>query len=402
MEKLSASSDPSPHRRSSRANPRKAVLAAGLSLLFPALAAQAGGTITFGEDKSVSIGLGMRSSFTHDKVDGAGSDTSSTDFNLESVRLYTSASLNKYIKGTFNTERKEDSSGADKVTVIDAYGQFEFMPEFNIWFGRMLPPTDRANLDGPYYLFAWDYPGVVSNYYSLNTGRDNGVLAWGKVLDNKIVYSVGAFEGRRSKTGGTALASNNNHLMYAGRVAFNFLDPEPAPAYYTGSSYYGAADIFTVALVGMYQANAVGAVGGAKDDYFVYSSDVLFEKKLGDAGVATLEGAYYKYDYNKDAFAADPGDKGNGISAPGNAYLIGAAYLIPTQVGWGKFQPYARYQKLNADADNADKKKWDIGLNYIIDGPNAKISVAYSKEDDDSASGTVTDKKFLVGVQLQF
>ena len=86
--------------------------------------AHAGGTISFGEDKSVSIGLGMRTSLTN--TDNGTS--TATDFNLDSIRLYMGASLNKYIKGTFNTEK--DSN--DNVRVIDAIGQFEFSDGFNI------------------------------------------------------------------------------------------------------------------------------------------------------------------------------------------------------------------------------------------------------------------------------
>ena len=31
------------------------------------------------------------------------------------------------------------------IKVLDGYARFEFKNEFNIWVGRMLPPTDRSN-----------------------------------------------------------------------------------------------------------------------------------------------------------------------------------------------------------------------------------------------------------------
>ena len=71
---------------------------------------------------------------------------------------------------------------------MDAIAQFEFMPEFNVWLGRMLPPSDRANLYGPFYALPWSYPGVASNYPNLAVGRDNGAprsvapLAWTHAL----------------------------------------------------------------------------------------------------------------------------------------------------------------------------------------------------------------------------
>jgi hypothetical protein len=216
----------------SRYQARAAAVTAATLCSLAAGSAIAGGTISFGEDKSISVGFGMRTSYT--SIDnGAPNLTSrSSDFNLDSIRLYTSASLNKYIKGTFNTERTATGAlgpnDTGTVRVMDAYMQFEMMPEFNIWAGRMLPPSDRANLDGPYYLLAWAYPGVVSNYPNKAVGRDDGVLMWGKVMDKKVVYSVGAFEGR-NRTGVTT-SNQKANLLYAGRVAVNFWDPEPAPA----------------------------------------------------------------------------------------------------------------------------------------------------------------------------
>jgi hypothetical protein len=342
------------------------------------LDAHAGGTISFGEDKSVSIGLGMRTSLT--RMDD-GTDTT-TDFSLDSIRLYMGASLNKYIKGTFNTEKASD----DSVKVIDAIAQFEFSDGFNIWAGRMLPPSDRANLDGPYYMFAWYYPGVVSQYPNRLVGRDDGATVWGKLLDKKLVYAVGAFEGHDRHI----LGGSDSHLLYAGRVQYSFWDPDPAPAYYTGSTYFGGAEILDLAVAGMFETDGVVNGIGQKGDYTGYNADALLEHKLG-GGVATLEGAYYKYE------SSDLIDVG-GITQ-GKGWLAGAAYLIPAQIGWGKFQPYVRYQHFDADLTNITSKQTDIGLNYIIDGHNARLSATYAKNEATAAPDV---KSFVVGLQLQF
>jgi hypothetical protein len=356
---------------------------------FATGSAIAGGTISFGEDKSISVGFGIRTSYTSISDGAPNGSSRSSDFSTDSIRLYTSASLNKYIKGTFNTERKSDGT----IQLMDAYMQFEMMPEFNIWAGRMLPPSDRANLDGPYYLLAWAYPGVVSGYPSIAVGRDDGLLAWGKVMDKKLVYSVGAFQGRNRDL---ALTSNQkDSMLYAGRLAINFWDPEPAPAYYTGSTYYGAADILTLGLVFQNQKDGVGS-STVSDNYKAYNADLLMEKKLS-AGVLTLEGAYYKYDFGLAAAAADVSTAGT--VAPGKAILGGAGFLLPTKIGIGQFQPYYRYQKFDADGALTDSKQHDFGLNYIIDGPNAKISGTYTKLERTALPDT---KMFVVGAQLQF
>lgn len=361
-----------------------------------ATAAHAGATISFGEDKSISVGLGLRTSYTSAE-DGSPSGTSrSSDFELDSVRLYVNASLNKYIKGTFNTEKNADES----IKVLDAYAQFEIMDEFNVWAGRMLPPSDRANLDGPYYLNAWSYPGVVSQYPAKFAGRDNGVTVWGKLADKLVTYSVGAYEGHNNVAGAS---SEDDNLLYAGRLQFDFWDKGLDPAYYTSSTYYGSKDVLSVAVAAMYQKDGVGTAAVA-GDYMAWNIDALLEKKLDGGAAVTLEGAYYDYDTDDTADVApgfggaDATDNVGGITQ-GDGYLVGAAYLFPAQVGWGKFQPYLRYQKYDNDLTDVDSKQYDYGVNYVMDGHNARISATYTRNETD---GSEDLDKFVVGLQLQF
>jgi hypothetical protein len=261
---------------------------------------------------------------------------------------------------------------------------------------------------------AWSYPGVVSNYPQLAVGRDNGALIWGKPLDGKLVYSVGAFNGHNR---GAGLSNDSNKLLYAGRLAINFWDAEPAPAYYTGSTYYGSNDIFTLALVGQTQSNGVGTTA-APGNLKIWNADLLVEKKLSGGYVPTLEGAYYKYSLSDklDCNSGEPGSPvcpvvGAGVNSTdniggqvaGKAYLLSGALLFPTKVGWGQFQPFVRYQKFNRDVSSTSNKATDIGVNYIIKGQNAKISAVYTQFDDTRrAPGTEKQKQFLVGMQLQY
>ncbi|SNR69373.1 short chain amide porin [Methylobacillus rhizosphaerae] len=370
--------------------------AVAASAALPSMSSQAAGTITFGEDKSISIGLGVRTAFTSVKDGAPNGSSRSKDFDVDDARIYINASFNKYIKGTFNTYTTTSAAdGQDSIRTLDAYLQFEFMDEFNIWMGQLLPPTDRANLDGPFFLNAWSYPGVVSRYQNKFVGRDVGVTVWGKLLDKRLVYSVGAYEGNRASSfTGAASPNRSDNLMYSGRIQYDFWDAGNDPAYYTSSAYYGK-DVLSVALVGMYQKDAVGAIG-ASDDYLAYNIDALLEKKF-TAGVLNLEGAAYKYDFSNTAVNADP----DGAKS-GKAYLGLVSWMFNDTIGWGKFQPYARYQKFTAESGtlfNPDVKEYDLGLNYIIDGHNARISTVYTKTKTENASDI---DKFTVGLQLQF
>lgn len=349
-------------------------------LLCAAGAAQAGGTISLGDDKSISLGLGLKTSYTSTE-DAAPDGGRSSDFNLDSARLYMNASLNKYVKATFNTEKDAN----DNVKVLDAFGEFQFMPEFNIQMGRTIIPSDRANLSGGYYLPAWDFAGVGSQAYSKFASRDDGALVWGKVFDKKLVYSAGAFQGRR----GTSNESDS--MLFAGRVAYNFWDPEPAPAYLTGSTYYGSANILTLAFWGQQQKNGVGSAA-VKDDYSTWGTDILLETKLG-IGVFTAEGGYSDYGWSTASATAD-----GTINGPGKSGIVSLAYLFPQQIGWGKFQPVYRYQTFNPDT-GADRKVSDYALNYLIDGSNARLVATYRTDKIDGAN---TIDSFILGLQLQF
>jgi len=395
--------------RTARVHSSRKLLAAAIgSALILASQAHAGATVNIGPDQSVSVGFGLRTSFTSAEDGAPDGKSRSSDFELDSIRLYMGAQLNKYIKATFNTEKQGDGT----IQVIDAIAQFEPMDEFNVWIGQMLPPSDRSNLDGPYYMLAWNYPGLVSGYPNYAVGRDKGVLAWGKVADKKLVYSVGAFEGHNNQP---TLSSASDNLLYAARLAINLWEPELAPAYYTGSTYFGAANIFTIGLVAQHQSDGVGTITD-KGDYNGYNVDVLFETKDTGSGSVTLEGAYYKTDTDDTVDATD-GSKNSGGLTQGKSYLLGAAYLFPQQVGWGKFQPYARFLKFDRDKVvgigssavpeqySGDFKQYDIGVNYVIAGPNAKISATYTEfkaGDDNPVADNKDTNQFVIGVQLQF
>lgn len=374
---------------------KKSLLATAVSaaLLLPAMSAQAGGTISFGEDKSLSVGFGMRAGYSSVE-DAAANGSRSNDFTLDSARLYLSGSFNKYIKGMLNTEK----SNGESWEVIDANVQLQMTPEIAIWAGRFLSPSDRANMAGPYYSMGGGYWSNIASRYGWNggiIGRDEGVAIVGSAMDNKIGYSFGAFEGQnifrfsgvnaQSQSSAAAKTLNaDDKLMYAGRVQIDFWDAEPG--YYGTGNYFGAADILAVGIAGRQKTD--GAISLTKaGDYTSYSADFLLEKKDVGPGTASLEAAYYDYDTD-----------GVFLSEQGKAYSAGAAYLFNEPIGWGKFMPFVRYQTFKPDT-NIDVKKYEVGTNYVIAPYNALISAIYSDTKTDGASSV---NAINVSMQFQF
>lgn len=373
-----------------------------IATAFPAMQANAGATISFGEDKSITAGFGFITSYLSQEDGAANGSDRSNDFRLNSARLYLSGSLNKYIKGMLNTERSGPTdlnfqAGANGATVevIDANVQLQITPEIAIWAGRFLPPSDRANMAGPYYSSGGGggYWANISSRYGWNggvIGRDEGVAVVTSFLEDKLAISFGAFEGdnifRLSGVGAQSeTAGDKDRLMYAGRIQVALWDSEPG--YYGTGNYFGAKDILTVGISGKQKTDGVVSSTNVVGDYTNLSIDFLMEKKNVGPGTLSLEAAYYDYDTD-DAILDEQGD----------AYYVGAGYLFNKQIGWGKFMPFARYQEFDAD-DNIKTERMDFGVNYVMAPYNAIISAEYQKTEVTGASDT---DAVLISMQYQF
>ncbi len=355
-------------------------LSAGLLTVGSALA---GATFKIDDTKWLSIGAGIRSSFSAVEAGAPHATNSawSNDFHLDNARIYLNGQVHENIKFEFNTESRANPDGNGTTTedffLLDAIVKFEFSDMVNIWVGRQLVPSDRAELNGPFYHSTYEFnktpffPNDQGSFTAGKYGRDDGINLWGALTDDKkLTYVVGVFNGT---TGGP---DQDDHLLYAGRVSYNFLNVEKNPGYYTSSTYYGnAGDILTVAFAAQWEEDAVGTAGSA-GDFFGYSVDLLGETTLGNGAVVTVEGQFKKFELTDGASALANG----GPMFEGDAYTGTALYLMPGKVGIGQLQPYVRYTA-NEGETTANRDEYEAGLNYIIDGHNARISLMYQYGD---------------------
>ncbi len=362
-------------------------IALGLALASAPLlstAVHAGATIKIDDTKWVSVGAGLRTSFTSVEDGAPNGNDRSKDFQIENMRLYINGQIHQNIKLEFNSERSTDSAGDENIRVLDAVAKFEFSDLVNIWMGRFLPPSDRSNLDGPYYLNTWSFP-MPQAYPAIFAGRDNGVAFWGRVNGGQFKYQVGAFEGKG--TSGSTPPNQEDKLLYAARATYNFWNPEPG--YYNNSTYYGAMDVLAIGLAYQTQSDAAGTSANPTD-FTGWSIDGLLEKKLGNGAVVNVEGTYYDYEGNPVLSGSDA-----------TGYFAVASYLLSAKSGIGRFQPITRYQNLDVDGGD-ETTTWEVGVNYVIDDHNARVSLVYSNTDINVNSGPDSDfDQYLLGLQLQ-
>jgi hypothetical protein len=321
----------------------------------------------------VSVGGGIRTSFAHEEVDAPGTvdDFEADDFALNSARLYISGKATENIGLMINTE-----FNGNEIYIMDAAAQFSFSDQVNIWAGRFLPPSDRANLYGPYYASHWGVytDGVQDGYPSITTGRADGLMYWGQFGIVKV--SAGAFD--------VPSTQNTTDILSAARVQVNLWDQEAG--YYLNGTYYGDKDLLTV-----------GVAAQNADGENAYSVDFLFEKNLAGAGVVTAEAEYAKYD-GLGGYVA--GTKSDGF------YVLGA-YMLPMDLGVGKLQFLAKVAQTTYEDNvpplsptDVDQDTIEININYIIKQFNARV-MAFYIDTDFSPAGTADAQTYGIGLQVQ-
>jgi hypothetical protein len=293
----------------------------------------------------VTIGAGIQTSYDHIEADGT---PTNDQFALNHARIYINGSVTDSIKVMFNTDY---DSITNKIGVLDAVAQFDFAPAVHIWAGRFLPPSDRANLYGPFYAHEWAVysDGVQDGYPFVYQGRDNGVMYWGDFA-KKVKVSVGAFDGHS--------ATGHSDALFAARVQIDFWDKEDG--YYLNGTYYGDKNLL-----------AIGGATQVQDGHTASTIDFLLEKKLPNAGVFSIESEYSNYNRL--------GGYDGSYSKSHGAYILGS-YLFPKVVTFGKvsgkFELLGKYAKADfthGSAGSYNQKTTEVNFNYVIKQFNARV-----------------------------
>jgi len=377
---------------------------------------------TIDDTRWMTVGMGFRGS-------GRWAENKATDrfderFIIDNARLYINGQVHKYVKFELNTEcffcdnTHPGNNPKMSYNILDAIGKLEFNKYINIWGGRMLVPTERGELSGPFFqathdafktpFFSQDFSTKFGSGGAGRYGRDDGGTYWGSLepgfIKGTLGYAVGVYRGLQSST--TIGPNQGNDVLWAGRFTYNFLNPEKNPGYYTSSTYFGkAGDILALAFGASYQRNGAGSFAN-RSDFLGLVGDALFEKVLPkNLGVVTVNGEYKQFyaNYNTAAFA----DPGCFCIFDGKSWTVTGLYLIPVKVGIGQFQPYGRFTSVQPN-HSSNREEIEGGVNYIIDGFNARISAYYQHGDLytkglNYAPGVTGDKVdvFKLSFQLQ-
>ena len=219
----------------------------------------------------------------------------------------------------------------------------------------------------------------------------------------------------------------NAHKIYQGYFSYEFLEKEANLLPFTTGSYLGTKKVFNIGAgfhynrAGMYsrpEAYPTNPVPGLDPfsttqthDIKLFGADVFYDAPIDTTTntALTFYGVYYNYDfgpnYVRNVGIINPGTgviagKGVDIGLRGNAFpLIGTGHSYYAQTGLllpkkllgpkARLQPYVAYLRNSLeglqDGTSSDRRivnVYDAGLNLLLDGHNAKITVNYRARPD--------------------
>jgi hypothetical protein len=288
------------------------------------------------------------------------------------------------------------------IEMLDVMARFEFLPEFNIYAGRMIVVADRYTPSGPWGMDEYIYPGIMAPgpagspvpgalMRSGTVGRDLGVNVWGALGGGLVKYYLGSYE----------FNDPSISPLYSGRLQVSLLSPEPG--FYQRTTYYGYKDLISIGVGAQYQKDgSIKSVPGkaadpmamtaavpaslATSNYNYLTGDLVIDKKLGDAGTISLVASYSKFNGDAEFWKSH--------------YSAALGYLIPGVVGIGKLRPAIRVQGAQARAGGGASMVIDAQIGYVIMPWFARVALGYRNYSTDLGKGAVKGHQLFLGITV--
>ena len=330
-----------------------------------------------------------------------------------------------------------DATGPGKrpqIYMHEAVAEYRINKYLNIGAGlNYQTGVSRMTAASTANMLAYDIP--VVNFPTLDQTDQFGFFlgVYGKGRIGNVDYRVAiddAFLTNQASTPATLRTNvaqfnpRNSNKIYQGYFSYSFLEKEANLLPFTTGSYLGTKRVFNIGAgfhfnpKGTYSRDAAYPTTAPADPFStttshnikLFGADVFYDAPLDTASrtALTFYGVYYNYDfgpnYVRNAGVLNPG---NGIvagttgpaSLTGNALpLIGTGQSYYAQMGLLlpqnllgpklKLQPYVAYlhNSLNGLLETDGKVKgvnvYDAGLNLLLDGHNAKITINYRARPD--------------------
>jgi hypothetical protein len=260
----------------------------------------------------------------------------------------------------------------------------------------------------------------ITNDISDQFVRQLGVFAKGKL--GKLDYRVSIAQPFTTQTANSTPLPLTNKLpngenvatyslkvpeiSYRGYFMYQFLDQETNQNPYMAGTYWGAKKVFNIGAGFAYQPKAMWYLAANQADTIQTAMqqlaiDVFYDAPLNTqtGSAITLYAMFLKSDYGKNYIrnlgVMNPANTANNVVAgkstftgSGNAFAMnGTGNSLYLQAGYkfkndllknqGTLSVYAGSQIANYQAFTENMLMWHCGINWLIKGHNAKISLDY-------------------------
>jgi len=225
----------------------------------------------------------------------------------------------------------------------------------------------------------------------------------------------------------STFALNGHHKQYQGFFMWNFFDKESHVTPYMTGTYLGKKKVLNLEAGFMSQKNATWTGDATTQVY--HNMNLWSVAMFYDAPLSTEKGnainayaGYYHTDYGPGYLRYNGiMNPANGVGSTyppgsqGNAFpMFGTGSVIYSQFGYllkkdllgshGTLMPYATWQSANYSRLDKMMNVYDVGVNWLIKGHTAKISLDYQLRPTYTVSGPdlIRDNGMKTQVVLQY
>jgi hypothetical protein len=269
------------------------------------------------------------------------------------------------------------------VTAMDSILKLAITDYFQLRRGRLLVPSDRSNLTGP---FLMGPPGGADVYSAAGAGgfigpnrsatdRDDGLVAFGNCIAKRAKYFLGLF----------GLDNTQEDPLLSGGVTVALLGREPGS--WDRSRSYDDRDMVTMGVGFQYRKKESRASDLQDSNNYANANiligDLLAEKTLSRTGTLSLEATYYHWDA--------------GESASQTTYVL-ASFRTPNYGSIGRVQTLIRWHQTSTLSGESKRTMLDAFITYIVHGHNLRVTAGYQRTD---VGNTVIGNAVQAGLQMR-
>ncbi|MBO0358971.1 hypothetical protein J0X19_13515 [Hymenobacter sp. BT186] len=269
----------------------------------------------------------------------------------------------------------------------------------------------------------FDYRVSMSDPYLTNLPTNANYVVGGVQTGNPLGLGITS-NGINTGTNAAQYNPQNTSHVYQGYFSYNFWEPEANLLPYYQGTYLGTKKVLSLGTGFMFNKNGMysrptsssvplssltpgsdlyAAVPTRKHDIKLFGADVFLDMPIDTASrtALTVYGVYYNYNFGPNYVryvgAENPGygtlaTRGNAVpqSGTGNSQYLNAGFLLPqnTLGPKARLQPYIAYLHSSYEGlrknngERAGVNVYDAGVNVLLDGHNAKVTLNYRARPD--------------------